>query len=110
MDKKNEPIEYKQFDLFNPNFKISTASVVSASSLLPVLQDKKESLRLLFEHVAEGGKLIIIETNYHCSFKNVFKLFMKNPKISELGLVLLGLVRRGRSPSIHALKEYFRVF
>ncbi|MCK6598737.1 MAG: hypothetical protein L6Q37_10270, partial [Bdellovibrionaceae bacterium] len=32
----------------------------------------------------------------------------KNPKISELGLILLGWVRRGRSPSIEEVKGYFK--
>jgi ubiquinone/menaquinone biosynthesis C-methylase UbiE len=101
-------VEFRQFDLFRSADHIPKAKVVSASSFLPVFGDKKAVLQRLLHFVADGGSLLLIETNENCTPPNAFELFMADMSLSEAGLLLLGMVRNGKSRSISAIKEHFR--
>lgn len=108
-------LEYKKFDIFNSmDLMLSDFSksdvrgrIVSASSFLPVFENKKEVLSRLLNFVDSGGCLLLIETNFNCTFWEAIKIFLKDPSFSELGILLLGLVRRGQSESIKEIKHFF---
>ena len=114
-------IEFKKFDIFvaaetnlapharqplySEHFK---GHVVSASSFLPTFENKEEVLSRLISFVVTGGTLLLIETNENCTPRTVFGIFRKDVSPSELGVLLLGLVRQGKSKSIAAIEHYFK--
>ena len=72
----------------------ATAPVVSAASLLAVLKDRAAALEALWQCVAPGGTLLLVETTARMRPGEVLgKLTGRR----ALGLLLWALVRRGRS-------------
>ena len=70
--------------------------IVSGSSLLAVLHDKKTTLKKLYNHVSESWALMIIEPSENMNLKNVISLIMSK-KIQTnhlLGLILWSIVRQ----------------
>lgn len=100
--------KYEQFDIFKTNSPHLRAKVASASSLLPVIKNKEDALRRLYSLVEVGGFLVIIETNSKCNILSAIQLFIKHPRISNFGVILLGLVRRGRTAALDATHAYFK--
>lgn len=108
-------IEYKQYDIFTDPALLSSElsknnfkrHVVSASSFLPVFENKNEILSKLCQFVEAGGLLLLIETNQNCTLRNAFHIFRKDISFSEAGILLLGAVRSGKSKAIESIEQHF---
>jgi trans-aconitate methyltransferase len=72
----------------------ATAHVVSAASLVLVLRDPRAGLEALWQLVEPGGRLLVIETMPALRFT---KALRHARGFGDVGLVLWGLARSGRS-------------
>lgn len=72
----------------------ATARVVSAASLVLVLPDPRAGLEALWQLVEPGGHLLVIETMPALTFTGALH---HARGFSDVGLVLWGLARNGRS-------------
>ena len=73
------------------------ADVVSAASLLAVLEDKPGGLAALWQCVRPGGKLLVIEPTGEMTLENAKRIIAALPKKRVRGLMMWAAVRQGRT-------------
>lgn len=102
-----ENCQFECADLSSLDSGNRAVDVVSASSLLAVMDNMESAMEKMLRALKPGGTLLIIETNSHMKFQTAFTAFKRRiMDISELGLIIWGLVRDGRSPAIEFLNQH----
>lgn len=101
-------INFYQNNLFDFQENFKNADIVSASSLLSVISNKKEAIEILFKYLKPNGTLVLIESNKNLTFFNAVKYYFKNQVFSDLGLILWGAVRNGKSTANDFISEYVK--
>ena len=103
---ENHPITYHCATLDHLVETRTQADVVSAASLLAVLDDPDEGLRQLVRLVKPGGTLLVIETNAILTSLHAVAYLWLHPRThGKIRLLLWSLVRHGRAPGADALQR-----
>ena len=95
-------VDFKTGDVFN--LPTASADVVSAASLLAVLENKTSGLNSLWQCVRQGGTLLIIEPTDQMTIENANQLIKSGlPRKRIQGLRMWATARQGNivNPSIY---------